>query len=90
VTISVLVLFVDLRGAIGFSSFGVLIYYSVANLAAFTQSRDDRRYPRVLQVVGVGGCALLVATLPPASIAGGSVVYIIGIGYRLWRTRDRR
>jgi APA family basic amino acid/polyamine antiporter len=90
VTISVLVLFVDLRGAIGFSSFGVLIYYSVANLAAFTQSGDDRRYPRVLQVVGVGGCGLLVATLPPASIAGGSVVYIIGIGYRLWRTRDRR
>ena len=34
-----LVLATDLRGAIGFSSFGVLVYYAVANASAFTQSR---------------------------------------------------
>lgn len=34
----------DLRGVIGFSSFGVLIYYLVANIAAFTQPEADRRY----------------------------------------------
>src|SRR5690606_30027608 len=34
VAVCVLVLTVDLRGAIGFSSFGVLLYYLVANLAA--------------------------------------------------------
>ena len=37
VTVSVLVLITDLRGVIGFSSFGVLIYYAIANAAAFTQ-----------------------------------------------------
>ena len=39
----VLVLTVDLRGAIGFSSFGVLLYYVVANASAFTQPREHRR-----------------------------------------------
>ena len=34
----VTVAFVDLRGAIGFSSFGVLIYYFIANAAAFRQA----------------------------------------------------
>ena len=36
----------DLRGAIGFSSFGVLLYYAVANASAFTQSAAHRRWPR--------------------------------------------
>ena len=33
----VLVLVADLRSAIGFSSFGVLVYYAVANLSALCQ-----------------------------------------------------
>src|SRR5690606_25899949 len=33
-----IVLFADLRNAIGFSSFGVLLYYLIANAAAFRQS----------------------------------------------------
>jgi len=43
VVVSVLVLTTDLRGVIGFSSFGVLIYYGIANTAAFTQPPSDRR-----------------------------------------------
>ena len=38
--VSVLVLTTDLRGAIGFSSFGVLTYYAIANAAAFTQTAE--------------------------------------------------
>ncbi len=34
----VLLAVADLRGAIGFSSFGVLLYYFIANIAAFTRS----------------------------------------------------
>ena len=40
--VSVLVVATDLRGAIGFSSFGVLLYYAVANASAFTQTGADR------------------------------------------------
>jgi APA family basic amino acid/polyamine antiporter len=90
--VSAIVLFADLRGAIGFSSFGVLLYYLIANVAALTQSGPDRRYPRALQVVGGAACAVLVVTLPWRSIVGGLVVLTGGVGYRLWRLsrRDRR
>ncbi|TDX81051.1 amino acid/polyamine/organocation transporter (APC superfamily) [Rathayibacter sp. PhB151] len=87
----VLVLVADLRSAIGFSSFGVLLYYLVANVAALTQEAPHRRYPRPLAVVGVAGCLLLVATLPPASIAGGLAVLAVGAAYHLLaQSRVRR
>lgn len=81
----VLVLTTDLRGAIGFSSFGVLLYYAVANVSALSQPASQRRYPRILAVVGVSGCLLLVATLPPSSIAAGLIVLAVGVAYRLVR-----
>jgi APA family basic amino acid/polyamine antiporter len=87
--VCLLVLTVDLRGAIGFSSFGVLLYYLVANLAAFSQDAAHRRWPRVLQVVGAAGCLLLVATLPWASVAAGAAVFVVGVGYRALRLRLR-
>lgn len=85
--VCLLVLTVDLRGAIGFSSFGVLLYYSVANAAAFTQDRAHRRFPRPLQVLGVVGCLVLVASLPVEAVVGGVVVFAVGIAYRLARLR---
>lgn len=78
----VLVLTIDLRGAIGFSSFGVLLYYFVANLAAITQQADARRYPRAMQAVGMAGCGVLVLSLPQASILGGVAVLLIGVVLR--------
>ena len=38
--VAVLVAFFDLRGVIGFSSFGVLLYYGIANAAPSTPSRN--------------------------------------------------
>ncbi|KHK98325.1 transporter [Microbacterium mangrovi] len=85
--VSVLILTVDLRAAIGFSSFGVLLYYLVANIAAYRQDAEHRRFPQPLQVIGAAGCILLVATLPWGSIAGGIVVLVIGAAYRAIRLR---
>jgi APA family basic amino acid/polyamine antiporter len=87
--VSVLVLAVDLRGAIGFSSFGVLLYYLIANLAAFTQPARQRRFPRWLQVLGAAGCVLLVATLPWTSVVAGLAVFAVGIAVRAWRVAVR-
>jgi APA family basic amino acid/polyamine antiporter len=86
----VLVLLVDVRGAIAFSSFGVLLYYFVANLAAYSQDRGDRRFPRWLQGAGMGGCLLLVATLPPLGIVSGIAVLVVGVGGRQLVRRLRR
>jgi len=53
------VLVADLRGAIAFSSFGVLLYYFVANVSAFTQPATDRRVPRFVNVLGAVACLIL-------------------------------
>ncbi len=73
---------VDLRGVIGFSSFGVLIYYAIANASAYTQPATERRWPRVLNVCGVVGCLVLVATLPWQSVVVGLGVFAIGLAGR--------
>ena len=73
----------DIREVIGFSSVGVLVYYFVANVAAFTQERSARQFPRWLQLLGAGLCALLVVTLPALSVLAGLAVFGIGIVYRL-------
>ena len=78
----VLVLTVDLRGAIGFSSFGVLLYYLVANLSAWTQRDSHRRYPRALQVAGALGCVVLAVTLPVSAVLVGAGVLAVGIALR--------
>jgi basic amino acid/polyamine antiporter, APA family len=77
--VCVLVATIDLRGVIGFSSFGVLIYYAIANAAAYTQPPAERRWPRVLNVFGAFGCLLLVATLPWQSVVVGLGVFAIGL-----------
>lgn len=83
--VAVAVLLVDLREAIGFSSFGVLLYYAVANAAALRQPSAERRFPRALAVIGLLGCGTLVATLPWQSIAAGAAVLGLGALLRLLR-----
>ncbi|KJL41853.1 APC family permease [Microbacterium trichothecenolyticum] len=85
-----LVALVDLRGAIGFSSFGVLLYYFVANVAAFRQRGDARRYAVALQIIGGIGCLVLAVTLPWQSVVAGVVVVAIGVLYRALRLRGLR
>ena len=79
ITVSVLVLVTDLRGVIAFSSFGVLLYYGIANAAAFTQPPDQRRWPRGLQIVGLAGCLLLAGTLPFSAVLTGMAVLTVGL-----------
>ncbi len=82
IVVAVLAAAVDLREAIGFSSFAVLVYYAIANASALTQPPEDRRWPRWLQVVGFAGCVLLAVSLPGASVAAGAVV--LGAGALAW------
>jgi len=81
VIVCVLVATVDLRGVIGFSSFGVLIYYAVANASAYTLP-GRRRWARVLNVCGALGCLVLVATLPWMAVVVGLGVFAVGVAGR--------
>lgn len=91
VVVIAVVAFADLRGAIGFSSFGVLLYYLIANLSALRQGRAVRRYPRAMQVLGAVGCVVLAFTLPWQSVAAGAGVLAVGVAGRALRLqRERR
>ncbi|HYJ13386.1 MAG TPA: APC family permease [Thermomicrobiales bacterium] len=88
--VGVLLLVADLRNAIGFSSFGVLLYYAVTNAAAWTQPAEDRRYPKWLQAMGLVGCLVLALTLPLTAVIVGILVLAVGLGVRWWRLRAAR
>jgi APA family basic amino acid/polyamine antiporter len=68
----------DVRGAIGFSSFGVLVYYAVANASAWTLTREEGRPPRIVPVLGTAGCLVLAFALPSASVLWGAAALAIG------------
>jgi basic amino acid/polyamine antiporter, APA family len=90
----------DVRGAIGFSSFGVLVYYAIANVSAWTLSSDsDRDTPvrvaepramtgRVTAGCGLVGCLVLAFALPALSMAAGAAV--LAVGTVVYAVRRRR
>lgn len=71
--VAVAVALVDLRNAIGFSSFAVLGYYALTNASALTL-----RARPVLPALGLVGCLVLAATLPSSSAASGAAVIAAG------------
>ncbi len=85
----VLVTTLDLRGIIGFSSFGVLLYYAIANASAWTQDAGHRRWPRFWQGLGLAGCLLLAITLPIGSVLAGTGVLAVGLVGRRMLRRER-
>ena len=68
----------DVRGAIGFSSFGVLAYYAIANASAFTLTEEEHRPSRPIPVVGLAGCAVLAFALPMSTVIPGTAVLALG------------
>jgi APA family basic amino acid/polyamine antiporter len=86
VVVVAVVLAADVRGAIGFSSVAVLVYYAIANASALTLDRD--RGTRLVPVLGLVGCLTIAACLPPATTIGGSAV--LAVGALLWALRRGR
>lgn len=78
----------DLRGAIGFSSFCVLAYYAVANASAMTLMSTEDRLPTLVPLAGLLGCLVLAVTLPLSSSVAGVIVLAFGaVVYGLIRLR---
>jgi basic amino acid/polyamine antiporter, APA family len=85
--IALLVVLGDLRDVIGFSSFCVLTYYAITNASASTLPPEQRRWPRVLTVIGFVGCATLAFTLPASTVVAG--VGVLAAGALRWAVRHR-
>ncbi|MEU5265751.1 amino acid permease [Amycolatopsis sp. NPDC021455] len=82
--VAVLAASIDLRAAIGFSSFAVLTYYAIANAAAFTLSGKARP----VAVLGLAGCVVLAFSLPlPSVLAGCGALLLGGLAYGVRRLR---
>lgn len=78
VLVATLAAIVDVRTAIGFSSFTVLVYYAIANASAWTLGR------RMVPAVGLTGCVVLAFLLPVPSVLAGACVVLAGaLAYRL-------
>jgi APA family basic amino acid/polyamine antiporter len=78
----------DVRSAIGFSSFAVLVYYAIANAAAWTLEREQRRWPRPLAGLGGLGCLIPAFTLPLKAVVSGAAV--LGLGAISYAVRSGR
>lgn len=76
--ISIVVGFADLRGAIGFSSFAILIYYAIANIAGLRLASSERLWPKFMGVLGLLGCIAVAFSLPMTSLIGGLILFFIG------------
>ncbi|MCC5782493.1 amino acid permease [Kocuria sp. CCUG 69068] len=78
----VLVLVGDVRTVIGFSSFGVLVYYALANLSALTLRQRPGWAPRAVNALGLAGCLVLAFTLPWQSVVTMLGVFAVGLAGR--------
>jgi basic amino acid/polyamine antiporter, APA family len=78
----------DIRSAIGFSSFCVLVYYALANASALTLRAGARA--SVTALAGVVGCLAVAVTLPAESVVAGTAVLSLGaLAYGVRRRRAR-
>ncbi|MCW3839212.1 APC family permease [Micromonospora yasonensis] len=70
----------DVRGAIGFSSCTVLVYYAITNASALTLGREPaRKVPvQLIAALGLVGCLVLAVSLPVASVIAGFGVLALG------------
>ncbi|MDX6512531.1 MAG: basic amino acid/polyamine antiporter, family, partial [Gaiellaceae bacterium] len=73
--VAAVVAIADVRSAIGFSSFCVLVYYALANASALALGSGARRHAAVA-VGGLVGCLVVAVTLPAESVVGGMAVVV--------------
>ncbi len=80
----------DLRSAIGFSSFAILVYYAIANAAAWTLKPEQRRWPRWMSAAGFVSCGTVALNLPSISVIAGLALFGFGLLIYFLSHRDSR
>jgi len=71
---TILLLSGDIVWTIGLSSFCILLYYAIGNLAAFRQLGQTRLFSRFLALVGLATCFILAVLVPLHSLLIGSLL----------------
>jgi APA family basic amino acid/polyamine antiporter len=86
VLIAILVLIGDIRITWSFSAFTVLLYYAITNLAAYQLPAQKRRYSRTVAALGLLACLFLAFWVEPMIWVTGSLLIVVGLGWR-WLAR---
>jgi APA family basic amino acid/polyamine antiporter len=77
--------------AIAVSSFGTLLYYSIANLSAIRLKKEQRKYPIALSVAGLIGCVSLAFSLALQEVEIGLAILLAGLLFRsIWLVATRK
>jgi len=82
--------FAPFEDAVAISSFGTLLYYTIANLSALRLKKDQRTFPRALSVAGLIGCLALAFSLAPIELVIGIAILLIGLSIRFLRIKLSR
>ena len=93
VIISLLVIILVVSGSIlltiGLSSFAILSYYAIANLAAYRQPRSETARAKWPNLLGLGLCVLLGLSVPFGGLVLGAVILTVALILR-WGLRALR
>ena len=80
-------LLADLALVVAVGTFAMLIYYLIANIAAFRLTTDHRLYPPWVPAIGALSCIGLVAFLSPGSWIIGCIGILFGGAWFFFRKR---
>ena len=80
-------LLLDLTLVVSVSTFAMLLYYFIANIAALRLPAGHRRYSRAVPVAGALSCIGLVAFLSPAAWIIGCIGLATGVLWFVLRGR---
>jgi len=93
VVVSLLVIVLVVSGSIlltiGLSSFAILSYYAIANLAAYRQPRSETARAKWLNLLGLGLCVLLGLSVPFGGLVLGASILTVALILR-WGLRALR
>ena len=71
--------FVDLTGVVVVSTFALLFWYVLVNVAAFRLKHANRMYPRVVPAIGFSTCLVLLVTV----FFVAQVAWTVGVAFLL-------
>ena len=81
------ILLTDLALVVSVSTFAMLLYYLIANIAALRLPQVHRKYPAFVPVIGALSCFTLIIFLSPASWIIGCIGLAIGGAWFVFRSK---
>lgn len=82
--ITVLCIFGTFEIILAAAAFTILLYYSIANISALKQPKEEQRYGKLVPFLGLSGCILLAFSLDLEVIISGFILLVAGFIFRFF------